>query len=99
MDPNQIGDYLDLDGGELSCAKCEESLGDVASGVKSHLIIQELEVGDAGPSYKDIDIHRFINENYDLVFREYYCPSCGTLFFTETARKEDPVIEEISLDL
>lgn len=88
-----IGDYLAIEDGTVACATCDETLGSTDEHFKENLAVSEGPIANAGPHY--IDPSRFVSE--EMVFREFYCPRCGALLFTETARKGEPVLEEFNV--
>lgn len=93
-----IGDYIDIADEIARCAKCDEAFGPISENLKTNLVVQELSLEEAGPRY--VDPSRFIDqEESQMVFREFYCPSCGTMIFTETARKGEEVLNEFEIDV
>lgn len=92
----KLGAHIEVapDTGTASCAECGESFGAIDANLKAALVVNERPVEDAGPHY--VDPSRFVDDN--VVFREYYCPGCGTRQFTQTARPEDGHVSEVELD-
>lgn len=89
----KLGEHIVLEEGRTSCAECGEDFGPVNENIKEFLVVQRLPIADAGPYY--VEPSRFVSD--DMEFREYYCPDCGTLMFTETARPGDEPLSEIEL--
>lgn len=85
---------VDPDAGTARCAECDEPFGPVDENLKESLVVNERPVADAGPYYGDPS--RFVSE--ELVFREYYCPGCGTRQFVQTARPDEDHLSEIEVD-
>lgn len=85
---------VDTDSGTASCAECGSPLGSVAENLKESLVVNERPIADAGPWYTDPD--RFVSE--EVVFREYYCPDCGTRQFASTATPDEDHFSEVELD-
>lgn len=91
----QIGEQLDVDGETVHCSFCDESLGAVSENVKRNMAIEQAGIEEAGPHY--IDPGRFVAG--EMEFRKFYCPGCGTMLFTETARKGDLILDEFDIDV
>lgn len=89
----RIGDYLSIEDGDVSCATCGEGLATVDDHIKKNLMVSEDPISNAGPYYDDPS--RFVSE--EMVFREFYCPGCGTMLFNQTARRGDPVLKEFDV--
>lgn len=90
----RIGDQLLIDGGTVHCGTCEESIGPVSENFKRNLAVEQTGIADAGPHYDDPS--RFVDE--EMSFRKFYCPECGTMLFTETARPDDPIHDELTVE-
>ncbi|MFB6170160.1 MAG: acetone carboxylase subunit gamma [Haloarculaceae archaeon] len=92
----KLGAHLtvDADTGMANCAECSEPLGRVDENLKTSLVVNERPVSAAGPYYDDPG--RFVDD--ELVFREYYCPACGTRQFVQTARPDEDHLSEVELD-
>lgn len=90
----RLGDHLTLDGADVSCRECGESIGRIDENLKSGLVVRDQPIQAAGPYY--VDPERFVAD--DVVFREYFCPGCGTRQFTETAQPDDEPLSEVELD-
>ncbi len=46
-------------------------------------------------SPRSLDPELFVDD--PMVFRQFYCPSCGLLLENETARKDDPPLWDIQI--
>jgi N-methylhydantoinase B len=90
----QVGPSLDVGESDVTCSHCDEHLSNTGESIKANLPVREGPITNAGPTM--VDESRFVEE--DMVFREFFCPECGTLLFTETARKGDPVLEEFQIE-
>lgn len=88
-----IGDGLRLDGDQVQCTDCDTTLGDVEENLKYNLVVRENSMENAGPVY--VDTERFVSE--EMVFREYFCPNCAHLIFTESAKKGDAPLDEFEI--
>lgn len=93
-DMRTVGDYLAIEDDSFRCAKCDHGLGPVDGNVKAQLALREREVEDLGDLW--IDPSMLLDE--EIVFREFLCPGCGTRLTTESCRRNDSVVDEISLD-
>lgn len=92
----KVGAHLEVDpeAGVAGCAECDETYGPVDGNLKTSLVVEESPVEEAGPYYEDPS--RFVAE--ELVFRQYYCPGCGTRQFVQTARPDEDHLSEIEID-
>ncbi|MFB6171558.1 MAG: acetone carboxylase subunit gamma [Haloarculaceae archaeon] len=92
----KLGAHVEVDPetGDASCAECGEPFGPIDANLKESLVVNERSVAEAGPYYDDPS--RFVDE--ELVFREYYCPGCGTRQFAQTARPDEGHVSEIEID-
>lgn len=90
----QIGEQLEITGEDVYCSFCGEALGAVSTNFKRGMAIERTGIEDAGPHY--IDPSRFVDGKME--FRKFYCPECGTMLFTETARADDPILDEFDID-
>ena len=45
----------------------------------------------------EVNPHRWNGARFEL--REFYCPACFTRLETEIARPDDPVVDDVELDL
>jgi len=90
----QIGESILVSDEDISCRHCDEDLGTVTDNVKTNLAVKEGPITNAGPTF--VDPSRFVSA--EMVFREFFCPGCGTLLFTETAKKGAPVVDEFTIE-
>jgi acetone carboxylase gamma subunit len=90
----QIGEQLEIANNHVHCSFCGETIGDVSENFKQEMAIEQTDIEDAGPHY--VDPSRFVDGQME--FRKFYCPDCGTMLFTETARVDDPVLDEFEVD-
>jgi len=80
----------------LCCVKCAADLGTVRdNNYKDHCVRRESDVSVANPNIGDY--RRYIDDR--PVFRQFFCPGCGALIENEVARADDPVLQDIELDL
>lgn len=93
-DSPTVGDYLRIENDRFHCAKCEHELGNVSEGIKRNLALRELDVEDLGNNW--IDPALILDE--EIVFREFLCPECATRIFTESCRRDDPIVEEVRIN-
>lgn len=91
----KLGAHVEVDPetGDASCAECGEPFGPIDANLKESLVVNERSVAEAGPYYDDPS--RFVDE--DIVFRKFYCPNCGTMHFTETARAGEEILNEFQI--
>ncbi len=74
------------DGG-MGCAACGHVLATPGEGWKSGATRREVPLALAGGPAYDTGAE-------GVVIRQFCCPGCGVLLDTETARPEDPVLED-----
>jgi hypothetical protein len=86
---------LRLDGGtpHHCCAKCDSDLGPAGDNYKDHCLREDNPIQAASPLVGDP--HRFIDD--EPVFRQFFCPGCGSLIENEIAVKTDPVLRDIEV--
>lgn len=91
----KVGAHIVVDSadGVSSCAECGEDFGPVDQNLKQFLVVNERSIEDAGPYYGDPS--RFVSD--EIVFREYYCPGCGTRLFAKAAQPDDAPLSEVEL--
>lgn len=89
-----IGDYIELDGDELRCAKCGHDFGSADKNYKQQLALRERNIEDLGPLW--IPPSELVDD--EMTFREFYCPNCATRITTEVAEEGDPIVEDLKLD-
>lgn len=95
----QIHRYLDLneDSRAISCRECGETICDAAETIGKHASMRTGPVTDAGPAF--VSPVAKLGDETDLEFLEFFCPECGVLLQTEFARSEDPVLQDIEIDI
>jgi len=75
------------------CARCDGDLGPVGDNYKEHCLREDYPIEAAGPLVGDP--HRFIDDT--PVFRQFFCPACGSLVENEIAVQRDPVLRDIEV--
>lgn len=65
--------------GRITCRRCGHGLGSIDQNFKDHAICKVRSIEESNPLIVDPSI--FIDD--DVVFRQYFCPSCGTLLENE----------------
>ena len=78
----------------MCCAKCDADLGPVRGNYKDRCLMEEQEVNAANPHIGDYK--RYIDEK--PVWRQFFCPGCGTLIENEVAKAGDPVLADIEVN-
>jgi N-methylhydantoinase B len=78
-----------------ACAKCDGDLGTISDNYKDHCRREDHPVSDATPLAGDA--RRYIDAT--PVFRQFFCPGCGTLIENEIALQGDPVLRDITLHI
>jgi len=73
--------------GDTACAACGHGLGAPGAGWKSGAARREVPLARAGGPAYDTGAE-------GVVIRQFSCPGCGELLDTETARPEDPALED-----
>ena len=83
----RVSEYLvisDSDGKKvISCRKCHYVFGEVTENCKNSALVKECSLAKSGALFRESE--RFI-------FREFYCPGCGTMFDVEVCLKGSPFI-------
>lgn len=75
----------------LKCRSCDELLCDEEQEWKSQVKLDERPLAEvAGDAYS--------GTSEDIMFRQFYCPSCGTLLDSEVALKGDPFLIDLVWD-
>lgn len=94
-----IGEYLKIknesDIKSYCCSKCEQRLSSIKENYKLGCLLYETTLEHSAPL--NGNPHRFIDD--EMVWREFYCPKCGTLLESELSRKGDPILWDIQLHL
>jgi len=75
------------------CAKCDSDLGPTSDNYKDHCLRQDNPIAASSPLVGDP--RRYIDE--EPVFRQFFCPGCGSLIENEIAVKSDPVLRDIEV--
>ena len=83
----------DAGGTYWACARCSTDLGPTDRGYKEGCIQEDRPVSVANPLIGAPE--RFIDD--PVVFRQFFCPGCGTLIENEIAVQNDPVLSDINL--
>ncbi len=78
-----------------ACAKCAADLGPVEENYKLGCVRADRHVSESNPLIGEPSDH--IND--EVVFRQFYCPGCGTLIENEVSTASDPVLMDISIRL
>ncbi len=78
----------------MCCARCDADLGPVRGNYKDRCLMEEQDVTAANPHIGDY--RRYIDEA--PVWRQFFCPGCGTLIENEVARAGDPVLADIEVN-
>jgi len=85
---------IDADGQHVwACAKCSADLGASDGNYKDGCIREDRPVSASNPLIGAPD--RFIDD--EVVFRQFYCPGCGSLIDNEVAVDTDPVLVDVSV--
>ncbi|MGH8742315.1 MAG: hydantoinase B/oxoprolinase family protein, partial [Burkholderiales bacterium] len=84
---------LAVRGGRWSCAKCAADLGAVEENYKARCARSDLAIQAANPIVGDP--RRFIEPTPQ--FRQFCCPSCGTLVENEIAIAEDAPLMDVEI--
>ena len=69
-----------------ACAKCDTDLGLLEENYKLGCLREDRHVSESNPLIGEPKVH--IND--DVVFRQFYCPGCGTLIENEVSVASDP---------
>lgn len=85
----------DADGAFWACAKCSACLGDLGANYKAACLREDQAVECSNPLVGEPG--RFIDET--VVFRQFFCPGCGTLIENEIATESDPVLKDTAFSI
>jgi N-methylhydantoinase B len=77
----------------FACSKCDAELGPVSENYKISCIQEDTDIKHAAPLSGDPG--RFIDAV--PVFRQFFCPTCGTLIENEVAIATDPILHDIAV--
>jgi N-methylhydantoinase B len=86
---------MEGDGPHHACAKCDGDLGSTRANYKDHCVREDNPVSHATPLAGDPS--RYIDATPE--FRQFFCPSCGTLIENEIALSTEPVLHDIEVDV
>ncbi len=89
----ELTENLHLRGGNYCCAKCAAKLAQRDSNYKDGCVCEDHAVSSSNPLIGDPV--RFIDD--DPVFRQFFCPGCGSLIENEVAMRTDPYLMDLSL--
>ncbi len=89
----ELTENLHLRGGNYCCAKCAAKLAQRDSNYKDGCVCEDHAVSSSNPLIGDPA--RFIDD--DPVFRQFFCPGCGSLIENEVAMRTDPYLMDLSL--
>ena len=78
-----------------ACAKCATDLGPIEGNYKLGCLREDRPVSESNPLIGDTKDH--IDD--EVVFRQFYCPGCGTLIENEVSIASDPPLMDISIAL
>ena len=95
----EVHEYLNLDpdASVLSCRECGHELCDADQNFKEYCAMETSPVEEIGPAFDaPADI---LGEDHGIEFRQFYCPNCAVLMDHEIARKEDPILHDLEIDL
>jgi len=85
----------DARGMRIACARCRADLGATKDNYKDACVRRDADITSANPNIGDY--RRYIDDR--PVFRQFFCPGCGSLVENEVARENDPVLHDIELHL
>jgi N-methylhydantoinase B len=90
-----VGDvyWLDRASGEYRCCGCATALGPIAGNPKETMALWEHPIEDLGIGMPSPRV--FVD--VDVVWRDFFCPGCGTRIATETAFPGEPPLHEFDL--
>ena len=89
----ELTENVHLRGGNYCCAKCAAKLAQRDSNYKDGCVCEDHAVSSSNPLIGDPV--RFIDD--DPVFRQFFCPGCGSLIENEVAMRTDPYLMDLSL--
>jgi acetone carboxylase gamma subunit len=75
------------------CSKCGTDLGPLTQNYKDHALREDNDIRHSNPNVGDYK--RYIDER--PVFRQFFCPGCGSLLENEIAREGDPLLRDIEI--
>jgi len=75
------------------CAKCAADLGPIRENYKDHAVREDNPIQASNPHVGDWE--RFIDDR--PVFRQFFCPGCGSLLENEISRADEAVLRDIEI--
>jgi N-methylhydantoinase B len=75
------------------CAHCATEIGSLDAHPKERLVTHTHPLAEIGPRF--VDPSTFVDD--EIVWREFFCPGCGTRLATEVARPDDEPMAEVRL--
>ncbi len=94
---HKVGDLIKViqDDGDkyFVCSHCGAVLARTDQNYKEACLIIEQPTTQAGPRYEDTK--RFVDD--EMVFRQFVCPQCGSLFDSEVCRKGEEILWDYKL--
>ena len=94
---SKLTDSLDLrrekGGMHVACSRCKTDLGSPQANYKERCVRRDADITAANPNIGDY--RRYIDDR--PMFRQFFCPGCGTLIENEVARESDPILHDIEL--
>ncbi|WP_041089719.1 hydantoinase B/oxoprolinase family protein [Jeotgalibacillus soli] len=78
----------------ICCTHCGEELASGEQNFKDHVPVREEDIGKIG--IKDVNLERFVDA--EVIYREFFCPSCAVLLSTEVSRKGDQHLHDFMLE-
>ena len=82
-------------GPRLACVKCAADFGPAGGNYKQACVREEHDITASNPNLGDY--RRYIDDR--PVFRQFFCPGCGSLIENEVARADDGVLHDIEMAL
>ncbi len=89
----ELTENLHLRGSDYCCAKCATKLAAAGGNYKDGCVCEDMPVTTSNPLIGDPA--RFIDD--DPVFRQFFCPGCGSLVENEVAIRADPYLMDFHL--
>lgn len=93
----RVGEHLEVvrRGGApvYACGRCAHVLGPTTANYKLACASRDMQFQELGPLFNDPS--EFIDDA--MVYREFYCPGCGTALEGEVAREAEPPFHDMSL--
>lgn len=89
----RLGEYLEVakgDANRIRCRRCKHVFCHAEENPKEFAIIAEKGLSACGPLFEDTSL---------CIFREFYCPSCATMFATEIIESGLPPIDDVRIEV